>query len=425
MKAFLVTHGTRGDVQPFLALAVALRAAGHQARLAAPASFAAQAAEYGVDFAPLDEGPNRLLTDPAAREAIETGYRGVRGKISAVRTLRRIKPLMSAVLRDLGRAVWWEADVVVHSPSLPAQHVAELLGVPAVLATLQPGWVPTALFPCPMVPLPRLPTAFNRATYLAVSGTLRAHAGVANAWRTGQLGLPVRRGGHDVLHEPDGADRLVLQAFSPNVARIDPAWPEAVRTSGFWYLPAAEDWTPPPRLSQFLDEGPPPVYLGFGSMAGQAERTGAVVAEAVRRAGVRAVLATGWGGIAAVGDSPRVLVIEAAPHDWLFPRMSAVVHHGGGGTTGAALAAGRAQVVCPFVADQPHWAERMHSVGVAPVPVPQQRLTAEGLATAITAAVGDAALARRAEELSRVVRAEDGVTSAVRALEEHLVRTAR
>ncbi|MGW0520826.1 glycosyltransferase [Crossiella sp. NPDC003009] len=420
MKAFLVTHGTRGDVQPFLAMAVALRAAGHQARLAAPASFAAQAAEHGVDFVPLDEGPNRLLADPAAREAIETGYRGVRGKISALRTLRRIKPLMSAVLRDLGRSAWREADVVVHSPTLPAQHLAELLDVPAVLATLQPGWVPTALFPCPMVPLPRLPASLNRATYLAVTGTLRAHAGVANAWRTGALGLPARRGGHDVLHAADGADRLVLQAFSPHVARIDPAWPDSVRTTGFWYLPAAASWSPPPRLSQFLGEGPPPVYLGFGSMAGQAQRTGTIVTEAVRRAGVRAVLATGWGGIAAVEDSPEVLVIEAAPHDWLFPRMSAVVHHGGGGTTGAALAAGRPQVVCPFVADQPHWAERMHAVGVAPAPVPQQRLSVESLTAAITAAVQDGDLARRAGELGRVVRAEDGVTAAVRALEEHL-----
>ncbi|MFB9905418.1 glycosyltransferase [Allokutzneria oryzae] len=421
MKALLVTHGTRGDVQPFLALALALRAAGHDARLAAPESFAAQAHQHGVEFAALDEGPNRLLDDPVVREAIGNGYRGLRGKISAVRTARRIKPLMAAVLHDLGLAARDGADVVVHSPTLPAQHVAEMLGVPGVLATLQPGWVPSSRFPCPMLPLPRVPKVFNRATYLAVSATLRAHSGVANTWRATELGLPVRRNGHDVLHDADGAHRLVLQAFSTHVTQVDPEWPDAVRTKGFWFLPAADSWSPSERLTRFLDAGPPPVYIGFGSMAGpQAGRTGAVVAEAVRRAGVRAVLATGWGGIGEAESSDEVLVIDQAPHDWLFPRTAAVVHHGGGGTTAAALAAGRPQIVCPFVADQPHWAQRMHAVGVAPAPVRQQQLTVERLATAITEAVSSPAMRENAAALGAAIRAEDGAVAAVRALEEHL-----
>ncbi|WP_200873416.1 glycosyltransferase [Actinokineospora spheciospongiae] len=152
-------------------------------------------------------------------------------------------------------------------------------------------------------------------------------------------------------------------------------------------------------------------------MAGRdAPRTGRLVVEAVRAAGVRAVLATGWGGIASTG-STDVLVIDQAPHDRLFPRMSAVVHHGGGGTTAAALAAGVPQVVCPFVADQPHWAHRAHLLGVAPPSLRQQELTA----TAITTAVHDEAIRRRVEGVGRVVRAEDGVAQAVAAL-EHLVR---
>ncbi|WP_246843269.1 glycosyltransferase [Allokutzneria sp. NRRL B-24872] len=380
MRALLVTHGTRGDVQPFLALAVALRSTGHDALLAAPGSFAAQARGNGVEFAALDEGPNRLMDDPVVRESVGNGYRGLRGKISAVRTARRIKPLMADVLRDLASVARDSAqvDVVVHSPTLPAHSVAEMLGVPAVLATLQPGWVPSSLFPCPMVPLPRLPRAFNRATYLAVSAALRAQAGVANTWRANELGLPARRGVQDLLHEANGAHRLVLQAFSPHLAQVDPLWPEQVRTTGFWFLPAAGTWSPSPRLAAFLDSGPPPVYIGFGSMVGpRTGRTGAIVVEAVRRAGVRAVLATGWGGLGETDSSDEVLVIDEAPHDRLFPRTSAIVHHGGGGTTAAALAAGRPQVVCPFVADQPHWAQRVHEVGVAPAPVRQQKLTAE------------------------------------------------
>ncbi|WP_329792147.1 glycosyltransferase [Lentzea sp. DG1S-22] len=410
MRALLVTHGTRGDVQPLLALAVALRKAGHEALLAAPASFAGSAVSHGVEFAPLDEGPNRLLQDPAMLQAVEGGYRGVRGKLTAISTIRRIKPLMADVLRDVGEVARSSgADLLVHTPSLPAQHAAEVLGVPAVLATLQPGWVPTSEFPCPMVPLPRLPRFLNRATYLTVSAVMRSYNGVSNAWRVEQLGLA--RG-------PGPRHALVLQAFSSAVTPIDPAWPATVRTTGFWFLPRDPAWTPDPALQAFLDAGPPPVHLGFGSMAGRdAQRIGDIVAEAAQAAGVRAIVATGWGGLAA-RSSDDLLVIDQAPHDWLFGKVGAVVHHGGGGTTAAALAAGVPQVVCPFVADQPHWAQRMHALGVAPRPQRPTKMSAASLAEAISQAVGDPRLRQRAAELGGQMRGENGAGNAVHDLEE-------
>ncbi|SES30114.1 sterol 3beta-glucosyltransferase [Lentzea xinjiangensis] len=410
MKVLLVTHGTRGDVEPFLALAVALRREGHHAVLAAPESFAASAAAHDVEFAPLDEGPNRLLKDPVMVKAVESGYRGLRGKITAISTIKRIKPLMADVLRDVGAVARSSgADLLVHTPSVPAQHAAEMLGVPAVLATLQPGWVPTSEFPCPMVPLPPVPRFLNRATYLAVAATLRAYSGVVNAWRADDLGLPRGRGPRHAL---------VLQAFSSAVTPVDPAWPQTVRTTGFWFLPRNPDWSPDPALSAFLGAGPPPVYLGFGSMAGRdAKRTGDIVAEAVRQAGVRAIVATGWGGLA-THSSDNLLVIDQAPHEWLFGKVAAVVHHGGGGTTAAALAAGVPQVVCPFVADQPHWARRMHAVGVAPPALPHKKLTAASLSAAVRQAVNDPEMRRRATELGELIRTENGATTAVHDLEE-------
>ncbi|MEU9686172.1 glycosyltransferase [Amycolatopsis japonica] len=419
MRALLVTHGTRGDVQPMLALAVALRARGHEVLLAAPDSFADAAGEYGVEFASLGEGPNRLMNDLVVKEAIEGGYRGVRGKITAVRTARRVKPLMAEVLHDIGAvAKTSRADVVVHTTGVPAHHAAEMLGVPAVVVALQPGWIPTGDFPCPMIPLPRLPKSLNRATYLAVGAILRMYAGITTTWRTTELGLPRRRGSHDILHDADGEDRPVLQAFSHQVAVAARDWPDSVHTTGFWYLPVATGWEPSAELRDFLDAGPAPVYIGFGSMAGRdARRTRTVVEEAVRRAGVRAVLATGWGGIAADAGTDELFVIDQAPHDWLFPRMSAVVHHGGGGTTGAALAAGVPQVVCPFVADQPYWANRMHAVGVAPAPIRQQNLTAERLTEALRQATGDAGIRERADRLGREIRAENGVSTAADIIE--------
>ncbi|WNV85177.1 glycosyltransferase [Umezawaea sp. Da 62-37] len=191
MGALLITHGTRGDVQPFLTLAVAPRNRGHEAVLAAPASFATAAAEWDVEFAPLDEGPNQLMRDPVVQAVIDGGYRGVRGKLTAVRTARRIKPLMVDVLRDVGGVARESgADLVVHSPPVPAHHAAEMLGVPSVLVALQPGWVPTSLIPCPMLPFSWVPKPLDRATCAALAATLRAYAGIATRWLTTDWGCP-------------------------------------------------------------------------------------------------------------------------------------------------------------------------------------------------------------------------------------------
>ncbi len=210
----------------------------------------------------------------------------------------------------------------------------------------------------------------------------------------------------------------MLQAFTRHLLPPDPGYPPWVHTTGAWFLPAPPGWSPPPELSAFLRAGEPPVYVGFGSMVGTDPRgVGAAVVEATRRVGVRAVMVSGWGGVR-VDDLPdHVLAVDGAPHDWLFPRTAAIVHHGGSGTTAAALAAGRPQVVCPFVGDQQFWAARAHAVGVAPAPQPQHRLTASGLADAVRSAVHDPGTAARAERLGRLVRDEGGVSAAVRTLE--------
>ncbi|MCC9704344.1 glycosyltransferase [Streptomyces sp. MNU76] len=407
---------------------MALRRHGQQPLLAAPSSYAPEAAAYGVDFAAIDDGPARILDETATRSIIDGGLMGVRGKIAAARTVARLRRLMVAPLRDVAAIAHDHGDVaaVVHSAAFPFQHVADMLDVPAVVVALQPGWIPTDAFPCPLLPLPRVPRFLNRSTYALVTAAQRSRE--VERWRTCELGLaPRRHGARRWLRDPEGRRRPVLQPFSRHITPVDPAWGDAVRTTGFWYLPARPGWTPPRQLSRFLDEGPPPVYIGFGSMAGtRARRNHALVTEAIRRTGVRAVVATGWGGIGAPGRSsaplpPNMLMIEQAPHDWLFPRTAAIVHHGGQGTVGAALAAGRPQVLCPHMGDQTHWSARMRALGVAPAPLTARALTAPGLAEAITTAMTDRHLAHRATEIARLVRAEDGVDAAVNSLLTHVI----
>ncbi|NRQ36951.1 glycosyltransferase family 1 protein [Nonomuraea sp. NN258] len=417
MKVLVLTHGTRGDVQPYAALALAMKRAGHEPVLAAPAAMAALAEPYGIAFAPLHDGPNTLIDDPDIRQAVETNYRGLRGKKVALQVMRRSKPLMAAVFDDMADVAEQGADLVVHAPGIPGQHFAERLGVPAVPAALQPVWVPTAAFRNPMLPLP-LPRALNRASYLPIKLMLRSFGGISDDLRKRRLGLPRRRGRHDILRGPDGRPATVLHGFSRHLLPRELDYPAWVHTTGFWFLPAPPDWTPSPDLAAFLDDGDAPVYVGFGSMAGtDPQRLGRIVAEAVRLAGVRAVLASGWGGIRAESLPDTVHLLDQAPHDWLFPRMAAIVHHGGSGTTGAALAAGRPQVICPFVADQPFWAARVYAAGVALPPQPQRRLTPDALAGALRVATTDRAMAITAADFAERIRAENGAERAVAILE--------
>lgn len=426
MKALIITHGTRGDVQPFVALGYALRRAGHDVLLAAPAEMAPLVERYDVPFAPLNDGTKALMDDPEISAAIENNYRGLRGKLAGVRAMRLSRPLMEKVYVDATDAAGTGVDVVVHHSGLPMHYLAEKLGVPAVPVCLQPGWVPTDSFPAPQMPA-GLPPRFNRLSYAVTTPALRMLARLGDRWRSQTLGLPHRRHQHDVTRRPDGEHTLVLQAFSPHVLPSPLVFPDWVRTTGFWFVPETPDWTPPHELEAFLAAGEPPVYIGFGSMSGtEPARVGRVVTEAVRRAGVRAVLVTGWGGIDAVGLAgeigDQILVLDEALHDWLFPRTAAVVHHGGTGTTSSALVAAHPQVVCPFLGDQLFWARRMEQIGVAPAGQSQRRLSPEGLAQALGRAVTDGAMAARAAELGATIRAEDGVAAAVDALERHLVR---
>lgn len=175
-------------------------------------------------------------------------------------------------------------------------------------------------------------------------------------------------------------------------------------------------------ITDFLEADEPPVHIGFGSMGfgkGAEDRRAAVL-EALERTGLRGIVATGWGGITpGAAADPRVLVIEGAPHDVLFPHCAAVVHHDGAGSVAAGLRAGRPTQVVPFLGDQPFWGARLHELGVGPEPVPPRRL-GRSLAAHLGQLVGTPAYARRAGEVAAGVRKENG-TATARGILERIV----
>ncbi|NRQ36952.1 glycosyltransferase family 1 protein [Nonomuraea sp. NN258] len=400
MKPLLITMGSRGDVQPYLALAKGLNEAGHQPLVAGPRRFQPVADEHGIDYAPL---PDEMLD-------LQDAVKG-RGARAAITAARSVKPMIRRLLDAQAALVERGGEVVVHHPkSLGGPYVAEKLGVPAIAGLLLPLYLPTAEFASPILPA-RLPRAFNRASWRIAAAVEAPYRGMARRWRTEALGLDAGfRPVADLVRA--GA---VLHAWSPSLLPAPADWPASAEPVGFWTIPPAADWSPPDELAAFLDRGDPPVYVGFGSMVtGDPEALAATVLEAVRRCGRRAVLATGWGGLRSAARAADVLMIEEAPHDWLFPRVAAVVHHGGIGTVAAALRAGVPQVVRPFLGDQPFWAARLHRLGIAPAPLAGRRFTADALATAITEAIASAPAART---LGERVAGEDGIAAAIAGIE--------
>jgi sterol 3beta-glucosyltransferase len=244
---------------------------------------------------------------------------------------------------------------------------------------------------------------------------------VVNEWRKEVLGLTPQSKFTNELVQADGTPVPVLLAMSPHVVPPPADWPETVHVTGYWFLDEGADWEPPDALLAFLADGPPPVFVSFGSMAGRhPERTAAIVLDALAQTGERGLIVTGWGGLKLPDPPANIYITESIPHDWLMPRVGAVVHHGGAGTTAAGLRAGKPTIICPFVADQPFWGRRVAALGVGPAPIPQRKLTPEKLAAAIRQAMSDEDMKRAAGELGAKIRSENGIERAVERVEQSL-----
>jgi sterol 3beta-glucosyltransferase len=411
-RVLLLTSGTRGDVQPFVALARGLQGAGHDVAICTHERFRGFVEANGVPYAFMNDDLLKLADTPQGRALTE-------GRGNPVAALRAVGPIFARMLRE-AQAAAEGVDAIVHHPkTLAAPSLAEAHGVAAVMVLPVPAMTPTRAFALPLLGDRDLGPWLNRASYAPLALQTSAFRGVLDAWRA-ELGLPRSR-----LRPPHldarGAPVPTLYPVSPRLVARPTDWPATTVLTGAWFLDDREA-APPADLAPFLAAGPAPITIGFGSMVGRdpAARS-RLVFEAVDRAGVRAVLVTGWGGLEAAAVPAhvreRVLAVPSAPFAWLFPRSAAVVHHGGAGTTAEGLRAGVPSLVCPFFGDQPYWGGRVARLGVGPRPIPQRRLTVERLAAALRELVEDGAMRARAAALGSEIAREDGVGEAVRRLE--------
>lgn len=413
MRVALITAGSRGDVAPFTGLGHQLARAGHEVTLATHESFAGLVAQAGLGF-------HGLPVDPQAELRTEHGRRLLRsssgpGKLAWMLAMaRRLVGDMAAGMLDAARG----SDVLLLSGSVAplGYAIAEGLGLPSRGVYLQP-LAATGEFPPSVTGTRSLGVEGNRIAARAVNAALDLVFAEAARTMQSELGVP-RDGSRVRRRRRERQDWPVHHGFSPLVVPRPRDWRPGLTVCGYWWPHDPPTAELPQHVRDFLDAGPAPVFVGLGSpTVPDPHRVSRLIVQALRTAGLRGVIQSGWSGLRADGDD--MLTIGEVPHALLFPRMAAVVHHAGAGTTAAALRAGVPAVPMPVWFDGPFWAARLAALGVSPGPVPLRQFTDPGtLAAALSAATRDPQYRRRAVSLAAALRHEDGVRPVLAALDD-------
>lgn len=375
-------------MEPFVHLARAAHRAGITVRIAVPDqqevdTQGLDAVSLGIRFADLAPAPGS----------------------SAITAFREtVRPAMSRALRTFVEVgMGWNPDIIVSHPKvLTAPVVAARHDIPYLTVELTPTLTPTSQFPAAGIASRSLGPMLNRASYRAVNMAGAMFAADVRAARR-RLGVPDGR-----IPTPDAS----LVAISPSLLPRPADWPATARITGDWHG-SSRLRVDDTNLAAFIDDEAPFIYAGFGSMTGgDASARAEAIIEGARRAGLRVLVATGWGGlqppVRCLG--PDVSVTTSVSHEAVLPRAVAAIHHGGAGTTHAVARAGIPSVVVPFLADQPFWAHQFQQLGLAPAPLHKNRLSPERVCAALAASMDCTGQARAtAAQMST----EDGTGDAV------------
>jgi sterol 3beta-glucosyltransferase len=416
MRITIAAIGSRGDIQPYIALGAGLQRAGYEVSLSAPAMFRELIAAYGLRHLPVSVNPKQIVEHPSMQAASRSG-----NPFLLIRSMfREGLPLIRTYLEEV-YANCQECDAVILT-QIPygAYDAAEKRNIPCIQAGLGPVY-PTAAFPMIGLNFPNLRVGFiNRFTYgLMDQAFWQFFRPIQNAWRKEKLGLPPLPMGGPAGKIRESAPTVL--GYSPSVIPSPADWPATVRATGYWFLNEPPGWQPPAGLTAFLDAGPAPVYVGFGSMPDKdARQMTQLIFDALRVCGQRCVLLSGWSGLGREQLPDTVYPLDSIPHSWLFPRMAAVVHHGGAGTTAAGLRSGVPSILTPYTADQFLWAREVERLGVGPKSVSYHALTAGKLAGMIRQALTEPGMRERAAAFGRRMEAEHGVATAVERITKHL-----
>lgn len=404
MKIVIAVWGTTGDVYPVLALAERLLQRKHEVRVCGPSIYKDKILQIGADFYEVG----------VAFELAE--FHQTMDTMIAMRD--PIAPLLLIAKEGiLRRGEKWYTDclagmkgydlVICHSIDIPAQEAAIRHGLPWITVTYCPGFIRTP--DNAPYPFPNWNRSFNTLVWKLVRLRLKyAVDPLFNQFITSVGGKPRTSVASDGMYSPH------LNLIAASSALCHPAaYTTNHKTTGVWHL-TEPDYTPPSELVNFLEDGPPPIIITFGSMGGSdGSETTQILIDAIKMANQRAVIQSGWGLLGAQDIGKDIFCTEYVPHDWLFPRGCCVVHHGGAGTTAAVCRAKVPSVVVPHIADQFYWGKRLIDLGVAPKSLHRRNLTAKQLAKRIEKVMATPSMTEKAKVLGTQMESEDGLSTAV------------
>ncbi|EPS42435.1 hypothetical protein H072_3612 [Dactylellina haptotyla CBS 200.50] len=410
-----LTIGSRGDVQPYIALCKGLIKDGHKARIATHIEFKGWVESHGIEFREVAGDPAELM-----RVCVENG-------MFTLSFLKEASSKFRSWIDELLDSAWiacQDSDVLIESPSAMAGiHIAESMRIPYFRAFTMP-WTRTRAYPHAFaVPDHKMGGAYNYFSYIMFDNVFwKAIAGQVNRWRKKDLNLKSTS-----LDKMQPNKVPFLYNFSPSVVIPPLDFSDWIRVTGYWFLDESQqNFEPPPEMLDFMrkarEDGKPIVYIGFGSIVvSDPQALTQTVVDSVIKADVRCLLSKGWSDRLGKKDASApeiplpdcILPIKATPHDWLFKHIDAAVHHGGAGTTGASLRAGLPTVINPFFGDQFFFGGRVEDLGVG---VCLKKLNVKTLSEAMWLATNSTRMITKARVLGEQIRSENGVDTAIQAI---------
>ncbi|KAJ7675882.1 glycosyltransferase family 1 protein [Mycena polygramma] len=414
-----LTIGSRGDVQPYIALGLGLMKEGHTVTIVTHEEYRVWVEGFGIKHKQAGGDPGALMKLSVENKMFSPEF--------FKESIQNFRPWLDQLFIDS-----WEscqgADVLLESPSaMSGVHIAEALNIPYFRTFTMP-WTKTAEFPHAFLSPPVEAPTFNAASYVLFSNVMwTATSGQINRWRRNTLKIGPTNMGHLAQEKIP-----FIYNFSQAVVPKPLDWGDATNISGYWFLdnPDGANWTPPADLVEWMakarKDGKAIVYIGFGSITvPHPNRVTARIVKAVLRADVRAIISKGWSARMSSGldKDPEVEIppecyqLDKVPHDWLFPQIDAAVHHGGAGTTGASLRAGIPTLIKPWFGDQFFWASRVQKLG-AGLRVPS--LHAHDFSEALIKATTSRVMKEKAAAVGEKIRAEDGVHTAIHTIYTYL-----
>jgi sterol 3beta-glucosyltransferase len=411
----ILSAGSQGDTQPYIALGVELKKAGHTVRLAAFEVFEPFVRRFGIEFVPIKGDISSVASSADTSSATKAD-----NPLKLLLSFNKLKSFAFDLQEDFFNACKGSDAIVYHPGAAIGFFAAQYLKIPSILATPFPMTITSEYPALIFYDKVRLGRQYNKITHKIFEKIMwfASSSPVKQFWQQ-EFGKT-----HENFSCPYGKQNTktnpTVTSCSNYVFPRPNDWPEHIHNTGYWFLADDAGWEPSNELLDFLQKGTPPIYVGFGSIGNpaQAGQTTKLVINALKRSGKRGILATGWSGMKKIDHIPEgIFILESAPHSWLFPRMAAVVHHGGAGTTAAGLKAGVPSIIIPFSNDNFAWGRRVYELGVGSKPIPRRKLTEDNLVDAIHD-VSANEIQEAAKDLGMRIRSENGAERAAQIISD-------